>query len=63
MFLHEPEEPCQEDEMVRRALHNDRGPIAAEELERRLDEEIRKSMMSSSYICLLEDVLTLDASA
>ncbi|KAK8819453.1 hypothetical protein WA556_002443, partial [Blastocystis sp. ATCC 50177/Nand II] len=38
LFLHEPEEPYQEDEMVRRALHNDRGPIAAEELERRLDE-------------------------
>lgn len=34
--------------MVHNVLHNDKGPIAAEELERRLDEEIRKSMMSPS---------------
>ena len=52
LFYKESSDLHEDDEMVvQRALHGENGPINADELERRLDEELRKSKEFSFPVC------------
>lgn len=52
LFYNESSDLHEDDEMVvQRALHGENGPINADELERRLDEELRRSKEFSFPVC------------